>query len=483
MKRYHALLQERTDLISEGRTIFEAAERDGNRALTAEEAAADDRINARLGELNAEIAREEARRERERLMPAAPAEAQPSGNGRLAGGLVAGNEYLTQILAGYAAPAWLARHPEALKPGAVNKAGLPFLVPSTEGQRPWGYDTGAPLGEFLQAVHKARTQGVVDPRLIQAAAQGQQESVGADGGFLVQQQIFNQVQINMLTGEILQRVKRIPLQENSNGLRINVVDETSRATGSRFGGVTGYWLDEAATKIASKTAFYRMTLELKKVAALLYSTDELLQDAAALEAVMTTAMSEELRFQVEDAIINGGGVGKPLGILQSPALVTVAAVGGQGAGTVVAANLSAMWGQMIESSRANAVWLINSAVEPLLDALFIPFGTGGGVAPSFVSYGTDGVMRIKGRPVIPIEYAAAPGTIGDVILADLGQYAFIDRNGIKQDSSMHVAFLTDETAFRAVYRVDGQPMWRTSITPFKGSGAKSPFVALSSTRT
>jgi HK97 family phage major capsid protein len=475
------LQQERTDLVAEGRQMIDAAEREG-RDLTAEERTDDDRRIVRLDAIAADLAREERRREHERTAPAAAVQpfSPDSGWQTTTQGTP---PHLAALLQGHGVPAWLARHPQALTPEARNKAGLPYLIASTDGQRPWGYESGAPFGEWLQAVHRARTRGMVDPRLIRAAGQGQQEQVGADGGFLVQQQIMDAVQLNMLTGAILARVRRIPLQDNSNGVRINVIDETSRATGSRFGGVQGYWLDEGAAKVASTTKFYRMTLELKKVAALMYSTDELLQDASALESVMTTAMAEELRFQVEDAIINGGGAGKPLGILASPALVTVGAVSGQGAGTVVAANLSAMWGSLIESSRANAVWLINSAVEPLLDGLFIPFGTAAGVAPQFVTYGVDGVMRIKGRPVISIEYAAAPGTAGDIILADLGQYAFIDRGGIQQDSSMHVAFLTDETCFRAVYRVDGAPTWRSALTPYKGSPTKSPFVVLNGSRT
>jgi hypothetical protein len=182
---------------------------------------------------------------------------------------VPATSHLAALLQGHGEPAWLRHVPGAAAPDARNRSGLPYLVPSAEGQRPWGYDTGAPFGEFLQAVHRARTRGVVDPRL--NAALGQQEAVGADGGFLVQQQIFDQIQLNMFTGEILSRVRRIPLNDNSNGVKINVVDETSRVTGSRFGGVQGYWLDEAATKIPSQTKFYRLTLELKKVAALMYS--------------------------------------------------------------------------------------------------------------------------------------------------------------------------------------------------------------------
>jgi len=55
-------------------------------------------------------------------------------------------------------------------------------------------------------------------------------------------------------------------------------------------------------------------------AKLLY--DELLEDAAALENWLTTYVPQELRFKVEDAVMNGDGVGKPYGVLNSTALVS-----------------------------------------------------------------------------------------------------------------------------------------------------------------
>jgi hypothetical protein len=166
------------------------------------EAARDDAINADLGRLAGEIAREDARRERERSAPAAPPEAQPFGRHP------PGDQHLSGLLQGHGEPAWLRHVPGASAPDGRNRNGLPYLVPSAEGQRPWGYDSGAPFGEFLQAVHRARTRGQVDPRL--NAALGQQEAVGADGGFLVQQQIVNEIRLNMFTGAILSRVRTHP---------------------------------------------------------------------------------------------------------------------------------------------------------------------------------------------------------------------------------------------------------------------------------
>jgi len=43
---------------------------------------------------------------------------------------------------------------------------------------------------------------------------------------------------------------------------------------------------------------------------------------------------------------------------------------------------------------------------------------------------------------------------------------------------MHVRFLYDEQVFKFTTRVDGRPLWHSSLTPFKGSATQSPFVFL-----
>ena len=85
---------------------------------------------------------------------------------------------------------------------------------------------------------------------------------------------------------------------------------------------------------------------------------------------------------------------------------------------------------------------------------------------------------MKGAPVIECEYPSALGTVGDIILASMGQYQLIDKGGVEAATSIHVNFTADEQVFRFVYRVDGAPLWSSALTPFKGSGTLSPFVTL-----
>ena len=334
----------------------------------------------------------------------------------------------------------------------------------------------ASFGEQLMAAYRAATPGgKVDERLTTRAASGLNESTPSDGGFLVQQDFVTELlKRTYETGILASKVKKIPISTNANGMKINAIDEDSRANGSRWGGVQTYWEGEADEITASKPKFRQMELSLKKLTGLCYATDELLQDAAALEAVIRQAFAEEFGFKIDDAILSGSGEGEPLGILNSGAIVTVAKEASQ-TDTITVENLIKMWNRLWSRSRANAVWYINQELEPYLYTLkigdkpvYIPAG-----GLSEKPYGT-----LFGRPVVPIEQCSAAGEVGDIILADIGQYLLIDKGGIKSASSIHVRFLYDENVFRFIDSVDGTPSSTEPLTPYKGSATVSPFVTL-----
>lgn len=427
---WKALHQERAALMKEGRAVLDKVVAEG-RSMTAEETARDDAIAARLTDIGASIARLEKYDGGENPVP------QPHYKGEI-------HDLATD---------------------------KPF----------------ANFGEQLQAIYQAgaKRDGFSIARLMnvpnfRADAQGAGEAVDSDGGFLVQQDFASEImrRIND-TGQLLSRVRRIPLSPNSNGMKLPIIDESSRADGSRWGGIQGYWVEEGEAATKSKATLARVDLELHRVAALGYASEELLADAAAMSVIFTEGFAEELLFKVEDAIYEGDGAGKPQGILTADCVVSVSKETGQAASTIVHANLSKMWARLHARSRANAVWFINQNCEPQLDDLAKTIGTAG-VEPNYVTYGPDGVLRIKGRPVIALEYCASVGTVGDIMLADMSQYALIDKGGIAQAQSIHVAFTTHETTFRATYRVDGNALWKNALTPFKGGsgGTQSPFIKL-----
>jgi len=309
---------------------------------------------------------------------------------------------------------------------------------------------------------------------------GLNEGLGAEGGFLVgtdqggslMERVYN-------VGDILRRVDMTGISANSNGMTFYGVNETARANGSRRGGIRAYWAAEGGTKTASQPAFRQLELRLHKCVGLVYATDELLQDASALESWIMANLPEELRFVVEDAIINGTGVGMPQGIRASGALVTQAAEAGQAADTVVSQNIMNMWSRLWAPSRRNAVWLINQDVEPQLYQLNLGVGTGGVALyqpPGGLSQAP--YSTIMGRPVIASEYSQTVGDEGDIMLIDFSEYQMIEKGGIQSASSIHVQFVYDETVFRFVYRVDGIAKWNAALTPLYSAITQSPFITL-----
>jgi HK97 family phage major capsid protein len=336
------------------------------------------------------------------------------------------------------------------------------------------------FGEQLAAVIKhERSKGRnSDPRLLAAA--GASEAVPSDGGFLVQKDFSSELLMRLYqTGEIAKRCRRIPIGPNANGVKINAIDEDSRADGSRWGGVLGYWLNEAGTLTASKPKFRRVELQLNKLIALCYATDELLEDAAALEAVISMAFAEEMTFKIEEAILNGTGSGQPLGLLNSGSVISQAKDVGDATATVATNDVLNMYSRLWARSRKNAAWLIDQSIEPKLYPLTLGSGSLGQIL-LYTPPGQNGSAygSMMGLPVIPHEHGAQVGTPGDIVLADLDQYVLIDKGGVRQDYSIHVNFLSDEGVFRFVYRVDGQTWWKKPLTPKSGGPTQSPFISL-----
>ena len=383
---------------------------------------------------------------------------------------------------------------DATEPGAGRVA----VVRDNPTEKPWGkllasrkleslpprvqkYAKAEALGEYFQAICAAGSPGgQIDPRLFRAAASGANESTGADGGFLVQEDFsLALLAASEEAAVLVPRCFTIPVSSPSNSVKLPYINETSRANGSRSGGVAVYREAEAGTATASKPGFGRLEISLLKLMAISYESDELMSDAAAFGTILLKVYGDEFGYVRDDETMNGTGVGQALGILNSGCLVTVSKEVGQKANTLIAANIINMRARLWTRSRANSVWLINQDVEPQLHQLSMAVGTGG--VPVYLP--ANGLSAapydtLYGRPVIPIEQAATLGTVGDFVLADLSQYIIAEKGGLDVAQSMHVRFIYGENTFRFTMRTNGAPWWKSAKSPAKGTNTISPFVAL-----
>ena len=341
----------------------------------------------------------------------------------------------------------------------------------------------AHFGAFLGAVRGAAIRpSAVDERLSLSAAAAStyaNESSGADGGFLVPPQYSSEI-MSVIDGteSLFNRVRQIPVAGNT--FMLPVSEETAHGTT----GVQSYWDGEADTITQTKPVFQNREIKLNRLTALVPVTEEALEDANALGAWVEAG--EKMAFKTSDAILNGNGVGMPLGILSAGCLVTVTKETSQAASTVLAANVLKMYSRMPAANRMRAVWVINQDVEPLLPQMSVAVKNVAGtenvggfpvyVPPGGITgnqYGT-----LLGRPIVMTESAPALSSAGDILLADFNQYLAITKGAVKAEQSMHFWFDQNLRAFRFVLRVGGMPWLSAAMARKNGSNTLSHFVAL-----
>lgn len=337
------------------------------------------------------------------------------------------------------------------------------------------------FGEFAQSVKSAvrAAPGSIDPRLtMNAPTTTSTEGTGADGGFAVPPD-FRTAIMEKVMGEDSLIGRTDQLTSSSNSITLPKDETTPWQTS---GGIQATWEGEGSQLSQSKVALDQNTIRLNKLTALVPVTEELLEDSSALSTYINRKTPEKFDFKINDAIINGTGAGQPKGILASDCLVTVAKESGQAADTIVYENIVNMWSRIYGPSRSKGVFLYNQDIEPQLMKLAFPNGGSGTVVPVYMPPGglsQSPYATLMGRPMIPTQACPSLGDAGDLIFADLSQYmTAMKTGGVRQDVSMHLWFDYDTTAFRFIMRVAGLPWWGSAITPKNGSNTLSCFVNL-----
>jgi HK97 family phage major capsid protein len=305
-------------------------------------------------------------------------------------------------------------------------------------------------------------------------------TVPSDGGFLIPEILRSELlRVALEQAVVRSRARVVPME--SLTVPYPMLDSTSNAS-SVYGGVVGYWTEEAGTLTESAPTFGRIELAAKKLTLYSEIPNELFSDSIiSLQQFMNESYPEALAWFEDVAFTDGNGAGMPLGYMNAPAAVSVAKESGQPAATIVWENIVKAYSRMLPSSIARAVWVAHIDTFPELATMALSVGTGG----SAVWIGTpaaDGAgappMTILGRPVIFTEKVSSLGGAGDINFVDFGYYLIGDRQAMQAQTSTEYKFGNDKTAVRVIERVDGTPWIKTAITPRKGSNTLSPFVKI-----
>jgi HK97 family phage major capsid protein len=435
MNKLEQLKKKLAALQKQGLTLCDAADAEG-RDMTAEEATLFGEIERDIGEVKGEIAAAEVSAERRRSM---------------GGVAVASALGVSALLGGGAA---LANQVHDLDPAMTG-----------------GF---ADIGEFATAVHGAvsagQMGGIIDPRL-QAVAGAHQGAGDAGEGYMLPPQYRDQV------WELVNSFDEFgPLIDEEPTGRREVKLTSDETTPWGTAGIQSYWRSEGSKMDPSKMDLEGRSVPLHELYTLALASDELLEDAPRLNNRLSKKAAEAIAWKKNLAIVDGTGVGQPLGWTKSKALLTVPKETGQAAGTITAKNVIAMYARLYMQPNSKAFWLVNQDTLPQLMTMTIgdrPIW----MPPTGLTEGPGGTLL--GLPVRFSEFAETLGAKGDIqLISPKGYYGVRRASGVKFASSIHLFFDYNIQAFRWVFRYGGQPHLSKPVTPAKSSSTRSHFITL-----
>lgn len=349
----------------------------------------------------------------------------------------------------------------------------------------------ASAGDFFKSVKSAALVaagygGTIDQRLApQAAAPGvtMNETNGPDGGFAIPPEFSEEIWRISIEGDS----SLLPLTSNTEISTNSMAFPKDEKAPWDPSGAQAYWKGEASQATQTKPTLGIDMLRLKELMVLIPVTNELLEDAPALGGYLTGLASDRIQWKTNEAILFGTGGQQPMGCMNANAGALIVQPKWTTSGTNSLASGTALIQQNISQLRArlktgelkNAVWIGNPDILPSLEGMTV------GTFPIFLPPGTglhgsfDGTLN--GRPLILSEHANTLGSQGDLSLLSLKGYRTITKaGGIETATSMHLYFDANATAFRFIFRLDGQPITQAPIPApsGKGSQTRSYFITL-----
>jgi len=246
---------------------------------------------------------------------------------------------------------------------------------------------------------------------------------------------------------------------------------TSQEHGDLYGGIWFGWTAEGATKTNTEIKVGIVEYKPNEWSGYAVLTDKVMRNAKQLEAIVTQKYKDGLIGFEDYHFLQGTGVGQPLGVINSPATITVTR---NTTSTILFEDVTGMIDHFMGGPKA--VWVINKACKSKIIALKDDNGNSIWIQGNLAKNIPDTLMGI---PIIWTYKVPAVGTKGDIGLYDFSKYIIKDGYGPAFDKSKHVYFLSNRTCLKMFGNVDGKPWLKGSLTADDNSTEISPFVVLS----
>jgi HK97 family phage major capsid protein len=329
---------------------------------------------------------------------------------------------------------------------------------------------------FLLDVMRAGMHGIESDPLkalkFRAVAGSDEASGAADpyGGYLVPTAFSPQLlRVGVEGDPTVGRTMLVPM--TAPAVQIPARTDKNHTT-SVSGGLRVYRRAETDTVASSRMEMELITLRAHPLMGLSFASEELLTDSPlSFAAIVEAGFRDEFAAKLLREKLRGTGVGEYLGILNSPCLVSVTrTASGNAIEFADILNVRArVWGYN------NAIWLANHDTIPDLASVQLASSSQVVWQPSLREDLPD---MLLGRPIFFTEFASSLGTVGDLICGNWSQYLEGQYQQMQGAESIHVRFVNNERTFRFTARNDGQPWWRSALTPAQSASTLSPFVTI-----
>lgn len=335
------------------------------------------------------------------------------------------------------------------------------------------------MSNFFQTALSQPTQLSPERRALREEIMNYSSTTGEGGGFLIPEEWRSEIFSGPALAEVVVRPRATVIPMGSNTLHFPAVDFTTEV-GEILGGIICYWMDESGTIPDTSAAFAQIELVARRLAGAAVVPNDTLKDAGALDTWLRTMLPKAVREFEDRHFLKGNGVKKPLGALTNHnAMIVAGDESGQSSG-ITWNNVLSMFSRTLPESYDRAIWVATPDAIPEIFTMALPVGTGGSAVMIAPGAGDQAPhMTLLGRPIVWSRKAPATlGTQGDLSLVDLSYYAIGDRQDVRLDTSEHARFLQDDTVFKVIERVDGQPLLLSPLTPENGGPTLSGFVQL-----
>ncbi len=254
-----------------------------------------------------------------------------------------------------------------------------------------------------------------------------------------------------------------------------------------FAGIQLYWKGETAQRTSTDALLNMINFKINDLTAFTsFSRDFVVDSYLAFDSAVTRMIGRAFGWMADYMGIQGTGLGKPQGYLNSGSTLVV----NRGASSkIYPADLTAMISKCSPMVWDSLCWITNITTFPQLSIL--NDGTNYVFQPNALisqamklsamdkSVGGRGAELMHrpmgdllGFPVYFTEKVPVLGSTGDLSLVAPSQYGRARRSGMEVAVSEHFFFDTDLVAYRMKERYDGKALWRAPYQQADGSNTQ-----------